>query len=605
MNSAMRYIIAACLFCICCTAVLAQEAIKLANLETFQPTGANWQITGDVYTPLQFKDSIIVKAGSGILVNRPTSAAHDNLFTSFQHGDMDVELDYLMAKGSNSGIYLQSRYEIQLFDSWLVMQPHAGDNGGIYERWDDSRPSGSNGYEGYAPRQNASRAPGLWQHLYISFQAPRFDNGKKTANAKFLRVVLNGVLLHENVELTGFTRAGKAGEEVANDALMIQGDHGVVAFRNIRFSNFNGTKPTITGISYAIYKGKYDKEPNLPTLKPFASGKVNSISTDLNGLPNNEFLLRYSGILHVAAAGDYHLNLLAPGSNSRVSINNKTIIPFNSSATEGTINLGTGDWPIDILYSKYYDWVKTGLTLKVDGPGIRTFIISDSKMPLAENDADPVLVQATANTVLRSFVDLPGGTRVVHAVNVGSAGKVHYSYDMDHGTVIQVWRGDFLDATPMWHERGDGSSKPLGAVSYFGDPAFTVAALANVDAPWPTDTTGSGYRPKGYILNDKDEPSFQYLMQGLLVKDALHVSENKEGLQRTITLPPGAVNYYARLTVAKTIEELTPTLYLVGDKLFYIQLDDSGGEKPLLRKSGSSVELIVPVKNQLKYSILF
>ncbi len=114
-----------------------------------------------------------------------------DLYTTAEHGDVELELDYLMAKGSNSGIYLQGNYEVQLLDSWGVQHPKAGDNGGIYQRWDESKPEGQKGYEGYAPRQNASRAPGLWQHLKVSFQAPKFDaSGKKTANARMLRLEL-------------------------------------------------------------------------------------------------------------------------------------------------------------------------------------------------------------------------------------------------------------------------------------------------------------------------------------------------------------------------------------------------------------------------------
>jgi hypothetical protein len=103
---------------------------------------------------------------------------------------------------------------------------------------------GMEGYEGYAPRQNASRAPGLWQHLKIFFQAPRFDAaGKKIENAKMLRVELNGVTLHENVELLGPTRGGMENNEVASGPLRIQGDHGAVAFRNIKVTNYDKPRP--------------------------------------------------------------------------------------------------------------------------------------------------------------------------------------------------------------------------------------------------------------------------------------------------------------------------------------------------------------------------
>src|SRR5690606_35854913 len=128
--------------------------------------------------------------GNGILANLLTkNDPGKDLFSKAEYGDMDLKMEYMMASGSNSGVYIQGRYEIQLLDSWGVVNPGPGDNGGIYERWDENKPEGQRGYEGYAPRQNASRAPGQWQQLLVSFRAPRFDaNGNKTANARILRV---------------------------------------------------------------------------------------------------------------------------------------------------------------------------------------------------------------------------------------------------------------------------------------------------------------------------------------------------------------------------------------------------------------------------------
>lgn len=94
------------------------------------------------------------------------------------------------------------QYELQLRDSWGAQVITSGENGGIYERWDESRPDGQKGYQGYAPRQNVSKGPGLWQHLVVSFQAPRFNaEGQKIENARFIKVELNGVTIQENVEL--------------------------------------------------------------------------------------------------------------------------------------------------------------------------------------------------------------------------------------------------------------------------------------------------------------------------------------------------------------------------------------------------------------------
>ncbi|MEM7392981.1 MAG: family 16 glycoside hydrolase, partial [Verrucomicrobiota bacterium] len=76
-----------------------------------------------------------------------------------------------------------------------------------------------------------------WQKYVIDFQAPEFDDsGKKVANAKFIKVTLNGHTLHENVEMKGPTPAGVTGREAAKGPLMFQGDHGPVAYRNIKIT---------------------------------------------------------------------------------------------------------------------------------------------------------------------------------------------------------------------------------------------------------------------------------------------------------------------------------------------------------------------------------
>src|SRR5690606_26982116 len=97
----------------------------------------------------------------------------------------------------------------------------------------------------------------------------------------------------------------------------------------------------------------------------------------------------------------------------------------------------------------------------------------------------------------------------------------HYTYDLDNGSLVQLWRGGFLDATPMWHERGDGSSRPQGSLQLLiKNPALTIAQLNSQQDPWKIDTTGSSFRPKGYILNGHRNPVFQYKVYGVAVEDA-------------------------------------------------------------------------------------
>jgi hypothetical protein len=138
-------------------------------------------------------------------------------------GDCLIELEVMVPKGSNSGIYPMGLYEIQVLDSFGKEKVGPGDMGGIYSA--------------AAAKVNASKAPGEWQKYVIDFRAPRFDaDGKKTANARFVKVTLNGQVIHEDVEVKGPTGGGVTDKEGPAGPLMFQGNHGPVAFRSIRIT---------------------------------------------------------------------------------------------------------------------------------------------------------------------------------------------------------------------------------------------------------------------------------------------------------------------------------------------------------------------------------
>jgi len=159
--------------------------------------------------------------------------APSDLVTEEKFGDVELYVEFMIPANSNSGVYLHGLYEVQIWDSYQKdLGTHITDQCGAiynYEPQPGTRPQG-----GVAPLNRAERAPGQWQSYQIWFQAPRFDeSGKKTANAKFLRVLHNGVLIHENVDREGPTQAAMKHAEAPTNPLMLQGDHGPVAFRNI------------------------------------------------------------------------------------------------------------------------------------------------------------------------------------------------------------------------------------------------------------------------------------------------------------------------------------------------------------------------------------
>ena len=128
----------------------------------------------------------------------------------------------MVPKGSNSGVYVMGEYEVQILDSFGKKKVGPGDVGGLYGI--------------AAPKVNAAKKPGEWQKFVIEYQAPRFEGRQEGSNVKFVKVTLNGEVIHENVEAKGPTGGPLTGKEAATGPLMFQGDHGPVAFRNIKFT---------------------------------------------------------------------------------------------------------------------------------------------------------------------------------------------------------------------------------------------------------------------------------------------------------------------------------------------------------------------------------
>jgi len=199
-----------------------------------QPTG-EWHMVGKAVQDPDDAKKLAVEPGAGVIYNGPKGRTR-NLFTTEAFGDIEAHIEFLVPKDSNSGVYFMGRYEIQVFDSYGKKGAYPGiECGGIYPRWDPKRGKGKQGFEGHSPRAGASRPPGQWQTFDVVFRAPRFDAaGKKIANARFVKVEHNGKVVHENVELTGPTRAAAFRDEAATGPIMLQGDHGPVAYRNIR-----------------------------------------------------------------------------------------------------------------------------------------------------------------------------------------------------------------------------------------------------------------------------------------------------------------------------------------------------------------------------------
>lgn len=142
-------------------------------------------------------------AESGIL-RSPRSGA--NLVTDESFSDFKLHIEFRYPKGSNSGVYLRGRYEVQINDSY-GLDAAVGELGAVY------------GF--ISPVEQVAKAPGEWQTYDI------------TLVGRLVTVVANGKTIICNQEIPGITGGALDSKEDAPGPLQLQGDHGPVEFRNI------------------------------------------------------------------------------------------------------------------------------------------------------------------------------------------------------------------------------------------------------------------------------------------------------------------------------------------------------------------------------------
>jgi hypothetical protein len=615
------------------------QSLALEDMSAFKTQAGNWMVVGDVSinpnidihepskkeepavatgkkrkkgadpAPVEKPKAVTYTAGKGILLNMNDESRKDNLVTNFEHGDIELELEVMLPKGSNSGIYLQGRYEIQLLDSWGVKNPKYGDIGGIYRNWENTP---GKIYMGKAPLSNPAKAPGLWQKMRIAFRAPRFDtSGKKIANASFAYVELNGVRIHDNVEVPLPTGGPLENNEKATAPLMIQGDHGPVAFRNIKYRLMKETDISLSNISYKTYYGNFKSVSDYSGLKPASTGMQPALSCEILDI-ENAYGSTYTGMINIPEAGDYEFILRYTG-GATFSIDNQELINYQSPDgwrnDRKKVSLQAGSHPFEIQNFKDAGWMPPRLGLHVQSENTYPKALhAFSSFPPDDNPDAPILVSAgDGPKLLRAFIDFKGdrSKRLTHTIGVGEPSKINYVYDLRAGNLVCAWRGEFVDATPMWNDRGDGSFRPRGAAQYLfmNQP---LALLADERAAFPLSGDENEFRGKGYQIDEATgRPVFKYTYKGLEVEDKIVPEDENRILTREVAIKSGTQQgLYFKLAEGNSIQVMPDGSYAVDDKQYYVKV--IAPSNAIIRDSNGKKELVVPVSgSSIRYSLVW
>jgi len=171
-------------------------------------------------------------AAKWIVADGAATVAADtgDIFTRQEFGDVQLHVewrtpDVVVGDGQgrgNSGVFLQSQYEVQVLDSYANTTYSNGQAASIYKQ--------------HIPLVNASRPPGEWQSYDIVFRAPHFGAGGEVTDKATISVFHNGVLVQDHVEIQGETvyiGAPSYKPHAAKMPLRLQDHHNPVSYRNI------------------------------------------------------------------------------------------------------------------------------------------------------------------------------------------------------------------------------------------------------------------------------------------------------------------------------------------------------------------------------------
>lgn len=166
------------------------------------------------------------KPGSGDIMTKEKHGGDFQLHVEFW---LPLMADKRGQARSNSGVYVQGRYEIQVLDSFGLTKLGKGDCGALYGQ--------------YAPQVNGCKPPETWQTFDITFRAPKVDSAGKVTEKGRITVVQNGKTVLDNVEIQGVC-GGNLDDKVGEPGPLLLQDHG----NKIRFRNI-WVKPLATGAS--------------------------------------------------------------------------------------------------------------------------------------------------------------------------------------------------------------------------------------------------------------------------------------------------------------------------------------------------------------------
>jgi hypothetical protein len=536
---------------------LPYTKVGLDDLAQWQTGGTEtWKIVSHVSMDRALSDDWKTDDGKGVLL-LPGKSHDAELISKFNHQDIDFKCEFMLSSKGAASIFLQGHYQLRLTNSWDVNTDTSEICGVI-----------TNSVNG-KPVINACKAPGLWQTLLIRYKAPRFSrSGKKISNAIIFEIVLNGIRIHKEIEISS-----SVSDEEKAAPLKIVGHSGPLAFRNIEYKAYNDQRITLKGTTYRAFKGLFREYDTLQKLTPVRTGSADSLHWKYG---DKRAQIAFDGKVEIPIEGQYLFRLRAGGPawiliDENEVVNNKNTRDYTQAFT-GNIQLTKGEHKLSVVYANYDE----SLVVEYAGPGIPLTPLTVHSSERKVHPVEPLELTVRSTPVIqRGFLTHQGKVNR-YAISVGTPSGINYAYDLTTLNLLTLWRGQFLDVSNMWVERGEPQLQiPLGAtLELVNTPA--LLDLTSNDKKW-VDTVSVDeniYAQRGYRINERGLPVFMYSYQGNTIEDYVDANDDVNGIQRTITVNFDKATDVLQFLLGrgKQIESFANGDYAMNDQEYYIRI---------------------------------
>ncbi|MGB3800455.1 MAG: PA14 domain-containing protein [Lewinella sp.] len=456
-------------------------------------------------------------------------------------------------------------------------------------------------------RSSVDIRPDVWQNLELAYLP-----ATASTPALLVATYLNGNLVYYQQPLSGGASAGPLTLEVTA---------GEVAVTGFSTSSQAGKASSMTSDGEVdlnlplIHYAYYDVDGSPATYDAYDSqtpAKEGYISRfDLGAIrdENRDYAIRFEADLDVPKAGPYTF-FLRSSTHSALFIDGEEVVGLGPDTegieNEGTVNLSEGTHEVRLDHYQQTNWNHLLLKYAYGEEERRSF----NDMPEGQAMATPRSAEATPVEtddrpyLLRSFLNFPMARvydytqKRTHVINVGEADGPHYSYDLQNGSLLQVWRGPFVDVSEMWEGRGEPQVvRALGpAVAFDGRPQWTGDG-----GSWPEESTD--LRHRRYELDGDGRPTFFFdVGNNGQVSDRFIPTDS--GLERTLTNAEGET-LLTNIAAASDIRETAPGVFETVNPGLNIQVLElaSGGLRLLNGEGTKRLVAELPPGEHLTYSI--